>query len=225
MTIASIRRNRTMKQAYSSAFFHSIIGSAFVLALSVMGGDAFAQSPIATPAIDESLFKEGAVEQRETTFDAWHLRCQEIVKMRRRFCNLLSDVTDSDGKRRGSLLLATDDLGNPAVLIAITAPVRLDRPLTVKSGYSLPQKGRPPKVRYEKSLYVMDCDTSCKFLFAADSKLISALNEGADVTVSGYVARPLEEFWLLPMQKTDTFVLTIRGKGFADALKASTEIW
>lgn len=183
-----------------------------------------AQDSIATPAIDESLFKDGAVEQKEATYDAWHLKCQQIVKMQRRFCNLLSTVVDREGKEIGSVLLATDDTGNPAMMIAFGWPLRLDKPLLISP--ASPPVTSKKKGNYEKAVRATQCDGSCKFLFPADSQLIVALNAGEDIVLKGYRARPLDGApWFWPFAKTDAVELRIRGKGFAEALGASAEIW
>jgi len=187
---------------------------------------AAAQSAIATPAIDSSLFKDGAVEQKEATYGAWHLKCQQIVKMKRRVCNLLSSVLDKDGKQVGSVLLATDDTGNPAMMIAFGWPVRLDKPLLISAGTATTSSKKKSKGSYEKAVGAAQCDGSCKFVFPADSELIVTLNRGETISLKAYRSQPIAGTpWLWPLAKGDAADFRINGQGFAQALNASTEIW
>ncbi len=196
-----------------------------ILVAAGSGGPVCADVLLASPAIDESLFKDGIVEQRETQHGFWHLKCQQIVKMRRRYCNLLSSVVDKDGKSHGAILIATDDTGQPTIMLALTQPVRLDKPLLVSSTFEVPSKKNPVRVEYKKAVSATLCDISCKFLFAADSQLIFSLNAGKDVSVRVTAARTLQQRWFRPPIEGDAVTLTVHGNGFANALKASKQTW
>jgi len=199
------------------------------LAALVVGTGIAAQAqtpPLASPAIDESLFKDGAVQARESKFDAWYTKCQEIVKIKRRICNLLSTVNDGDGKAQGTVLVATTDNGAPAMMIALTGPILEDRPIIVQASYGVDtQKKKRVPVTFKNSVKALRCDPSCKFMLSFDPKLVYALNEGKNVTVLAPIPTPDQAATKKRKKKHDVSTLAISGTGFAAALKASTEPW
>lgn len=188
-------------------------------------GAVRAQDSLATPAIDASLFKDGAVQERETQFASWYLRCQEIVKLNHRVCNLLSRVVDKDGQGRGSILLATDDKGQPAILIALDQAIVSDRPIQLESSYSVESKKKPVVVEYKQSVASSNCDKSCKFVFYADPKLVFAMNEGRDISVKVFKAKASGQGKATKENKDDVVALVVRSDGFAGALKAAGAAW
>jgi invasion protein IalB len=207
-----------------------LLAVAMIVSSGVTGAPhmSFAQSTVVSPAIDTSLFKDGTVQERELKFGNWFLRCQEIVKLQRRNCNLLSAMIDKKGEQRGSILMATDEKGQPGIMVALTLPVRLDTPVVVRSSFSVTSTKKPKKtikVEYANKVIPTICDPSCKYLFAADPKLLFALNEGAEVEFEATQVNLTELTWLSLVGKGEALSLAVRGEGFADAVKASTERW
>ncbi|MDQ0445964.1 hypothetical protein [Methylobacterium aerolatum] len=200
---------------------------------------AFAQNPIATPAIDESLFKEGSIQLREFNSKAWYAKCQEIIKIKKRVCNLLSTLPGTDGRPDGSILIATTDAGVPAVMIVLAKDVAEGRPISVKSSNIAQIDGRAVKVEYNTVATSQQCDATCKYMFPLDSRLVFTLNAGEPASI--FV--PAEEPAPPPdpkaksrkqkhkaeknekVEKAAAPLYTILGDGFADALKASTQGW
>jgi invasion protein IalB len=202
-----------------------------VVGVSAIPSSAMAQAPqqgaapIATPAIDETLFKDGALQTREVRFDNWYAKCQEIVKVKRRICNLLSTIVDKDGAAQGSVLVATTDNGSPAMMIAISSPILKDKSINLKSNYSSKIDNKVVKVAYAHTADPSRCDPTCKVIIPLDPKLVFILNAGVELTVEVPYPAPLGQPYTAKGKK-DTFVpLIIRGEGFAAALKASTEGW
>lgn len=187
---------------------------------------AAADPPIASPAIDESLFKEGAIQLREFNSGAWYAKCQEIVKVKKLICNLLSSLPGQDGRPSGSILIATTDTGVPAVLIVLPKEVSLGRPISVKSSNLSSVEGRAVKVEYNTVASSPRCEETCKYMFPLDPRLVFTLNAGepASIFVPAEESPPSAK-----NKKKDKKVVpplyTIPGNGFAEVLKASTQGW
>lgn len=194
--------------------------------LNVTISAATADPPIASPAIDESLFKEGAIQMRQFNSGAWYAKCQEIVKVKKLICNLLSSLLNQNGDAGGSILIATTDTGVPAMMIALPREISLGRPISIKSSHLSSVDGRAVKVEYTAAASSVRCEETCKYIFPLDPKLVFNLNAGAPASI--FV--PTEEVQQMTsnQRKSKKVVLplyTIPGNGFADALKASTQGW
>ena len=209
----------------------NVVGSLLLASvLTVKAGIAQAEEPIATPAFDETLFKDGAVRMREQQFEDWHLKCQEVVKLRQRVCNLLSTLRDVQGQQRGSALVATNETGVPTMLIAVEVPIRQERPIVIESIFETPGRNKKPvKVRYKRSVKVARCDTNCKFIFPFETNLALALNSGSNLSVKASVPTTTS---IVPAQTSKTakgakkdLRLVVSANGFAEALKASLQAW
>lgn len=204
----------------------NIVRSMFcAVSLSIICGAVKAEEkPLASPAIDQSLFREGAIEERKEEFQYWHINCQEIVKIKRRVCNITSKIFNDDGKAVGSVLAATDDKGTPTLLIAVNGNTK-DSPITVETNYKSVRTGKKASIaNFKKKFRPVRCDPVCKFMFPFDNKLVYSLNEGNEIKVrinnddknGDFSSRNKK---LLPEN------LTIRGEGFSSALSASTNPW
>ncbi len=194
---------------------------------------ARAQDPLAKPAFDETLFKDGAIRMREQQFGAWYLKCQEIIKVRQRVCNMLSMINDSEGNALGSALIATNDAGEPTMMLSIAAPIHPDRPITLETSFETPgKKKKMVKVAHKRTVKAFRCDTTCKFIFPFESKLAFALNTGSDLSITTVVRAEPAAAGLKPSDNTSAktqkgapLALVVKATGFAAALTASTETW
>ncbi len=188
-------------------------------------GVASAQTPIATPAIDESLFREGAVQARQFDSGHWHANCREIVKIKKRICNLLGEMPSDGTVANGSILIATTDNGVPAVMIAIPQEVSRKQPISLTASNIGKVDGRVVKIDYSTVANVTECDATCKYMFPLDPRLVFVLNAGESATV--YVPREeaQQKVGSKKTKKEEKPVYTIPGEGFAEALKASTQGW
>lgn len=188
-------------------------------------GGANAQAPIATPAIDESLFREGAVQARQFDSGHWHANCREIVKIKKRICNLLGEMPSDGSVANGSILIATTDNGVPAVMIAIPPEVSRKRPISIKASNIGKVDGRVVKVEYSNVANLTECDTTCKYMFPLDPRLVFALNAGESAAVYVPGEETHQKVVSKKPNKEEKPVYTIPGEGFAEALKASTQGW
>lgn len=194
-------------------------------AILMSGGVASAQSPIATPALDESLFKEGAVQAKQFSSGRWHANCQEIVKVKKRICNLLAEMPGNGTVPNGSILIATTDNGVPAMMLAIPPEVSLQRSISLKASNIGKVDGQVVKIEYSTVASVTQCDSSCKYMFPLDPRLIYVLNAGEDAAVFVPAEEAAPRTAKKKVQQEEKPLYTIPGEGFAAALKASTQGW
>ncbi len=142
-----------------------LIGLAAAVAFAGGCNEGLAQTAVATPAIDTSIFKDGAVEDKKFKFDDWSANCRQIVKIKKRVCNLLSSVVDYRGDIGGSVIIASTDTGIPAMMIALPFEMAQEKPIAVRASSIGKVDGKVVKVEFETTSRPMICDTSCKYMF------------------------------------------------------------
>lgn len=199
--------------------------AAFYVLFAMPEHRANAQETVATPAIDASIFKDGAVEAREFKFDDWYAKCQQIVKIRKRVCNLLTAVSDGTGRVSGSVLIATTDAGIPAMLISLPRELSQEQSISIESSHIGKVDGKSVKVEFNNTVKPMMCDTSCKHMFPLDPRLVFILNAGESVKVTslGYILSNNPKSKKRINTKENTY--TVSGRGFAETLSAITQKW
>lgn len=190
-----------------------------------IGGTARAQTPIATPAIDESLFREGAIEARQFDSGHWHANCREIVKIKKRICNLIGEMPSSGSFVSASILIATTDNGVPAVMIAMPQEVSRGQPISIKANAITKADGRAIKIEYDTTAKLTECNTNCKYMFPLDPRLVFVLNAGESAAVYVLGEESRQKVSAKKSKKEERPVYTIPGEGFSEALKASTHGW
>lgn len=203
-------------------FFIGLLATVMAVALS---DAALAQATVATPAIDTSIFKEGAVEDRDFQFDDWHAKCRQIVKIKKRVCNLLSSLTDNLGQIGGSVIIASTDSGIPAMLIALPREITQEKPIAVASNTISKVDGKAVKIEFANTVSPMICDTSCKYMFPLDSRLVFILNAGEGMAVTAPAQVQVGKKYSKDNPKSLSKPYTISGRGFAQALVESTKPW
>ncbi|WP_449410902.1 hypothetical protein [Methylobacterium komagatae] len=197
--------------------------AAFVF--TICGDECLAQSAVATPAIDTSIFKDGAVEDKHFRFYDWAASCRQIVKIKKRVCNLLSNVVNYRGNAEGSVIIASTDTGIPAMMIALSHDLTEGKPIAVRASSIGRVDGKVVKVEFETTTRPMICDTSCKYMFPLDSRLIFILNAGDAVSIASPAQDEPKEKPRNDRPKQLIKSFTISGRGFADALSQSTKVW
>ena len=181
-----------------------------------------AEDGLSSPAIDPSVFRDGAVQSFEKTFGYWTAKCQEIVPLKRQFCNLLSGIYDVGQKQRGTILLATDDSGRPTLLLSVEVPLNVSIPLQIKARHSVEQGNGKKKSEYGEKVPAMVCDTTCKYMIPAASDLILAFNDAGDADIVVHQVDVSTTRAVGFMRKDNVLNLKVHGQGFAEALGAST---
>jgi invasion protein IalB len=202
-----------------------VIGLVATIAAVAWSHAASAQATVASPAIDTSIFKEGAVEDRDFKFEDWYARCRQIVKIKKRVCNLLSSLTDELGQVGGSVIIASTDAGIPAMLIALPREITQEKPIAVQSNTISKVEGKAVKVEFANTVSPMVCDTSCKYLFPLDSRLVFILNAGDGLAITAPAPPEAPKKSSKDKPKSLPKPFTISGRGFAQALSESTKPW
>ena len=54
-------------------------------------------APLTSIAIDPTLFREGAITRLAGTRGAWSYDCDEVARLKQRFCSLRTSVKAADG--------------------------------------------------------------------------------------------------------------------------------
>ncbi|QLP96432.1 MAG: hypothetical protein HZY79_02080 [Rhodoblastus sp.] len=108
------------------------------------------QFPLAAP-FDVSMYRDDAVRLVETVHGEWRVKCKEIIPLRRRFCNIMAPLRNTDGRVEGSFLISTDRSGKPGVLMRILTPLVVGRPTVVATRFEARAKARAVPVVYRKS--------------------------------------------------------------------------
>ena len=78
-------------------------------------------SSLTSVPIDPELFRDGAIKRFTGTRDGWSYVCDEVAKMKKRFCSLRTKLIDADGKVVAALTISTGEDGRPAALLRMSA--------------------------------------------------------------------------------------------------------
>jgi hypothetical protein len=136
-------------------------------------------------------------------------------------------LTDEVGQVGGSVIIASTDAGIPAMLIALPREITQDRPIAVESNTISKVEGKAVKVEFANTVSPMVCDTSCKYMFPLDSRLVFILNAGDGLAVTAPAPAPPVAGKKLSKDKPRSLSrpFAISGRGFAQALSESTKPW
>lgn len=131
------------------------------------------------------MFKEGTVQRTNGQFGGWSYVCDEIIKLRQRFCSLSSTAV-KDGQQI-KLTLSTSDTGIPAAALDLPTGVYLQDKITLTlDGAKKPAKTKKGKGAASdvKSLRMLTCDESaCHTVFPVEQGDIAALRAGGRILV------------------------------------------
>lgn len=202
----------------------STLACASIVMIITMCGVAWSQNELASPAIDTTIFKDGAVSLREFGFGKWHAKCQEILKIKKRVCNLLSNIYESDDIVVGSVLIATLDNGLPAVVLAFAPSKSKGEDISIDASDILRVDGKLVKVSYANVLKNTICDAGCKYMFPLDPRLVFLLNSGKSARVERLMGS-VEHSDSKRGHKVSKEKFYIDGNGFAKTLAETTKGW
>jgi hypothetical protein len=177
---------------------------------------ARADSDLTSPAIDRSIFKEGAVKSFQAKSGEWISRCDEIVQLKKRICNLVAAVRDDLGRDRGVVIVATDQSGKLNILIKLLTPIVVSAPIAVEASFPLKRERKGMMMNYRRYESPIVCSETCSFMFSADSRLLYALNQGEAAKIAALVTKG-EMNWsrIGPLERVE---LHFSGEGFSQAL-------
>ena len=178
-------------------------------------------SALASPAIDANLFRAGEVTRLQRDFGGWRMVCDEVKKLRQRFCSLRSFAYDSHGKPVADIVVSTADNGRPAALLTLPYGVSLTRPVAI---FTAPKGGKGKAARIDMRP-VMCADDGCKIVWALTGADIAALRGGADFHVVFAATPALNDFPgpVLVQRNAQVVDGRVIGAGFDEAVLASLQ--
>ena len=217
----------------------AVISINTALAVAQQSGPAAPGSvPFTSPAIDHTIYRDGEVRRSAETFAAWQLVCDEIARLRQRFCSLRTIARDASGAPVAALTVSTGEDGRPAALLRVpdhiaagtTVDVLLRAPETAhpatahtpskrQSGSGRSETDRPSRLRPAAC-----SDGACTLVWSLTAPQITALNSNAGLWLRYTAVLPLGELTnpALTLDRTTRAIsASIDAAGFAAAVEAS----
>lgn len=191
---------------------------------------------LASPGIDAEAFAPGAIRRYSQRHGAWTLRCEEIARLKRRFCDMRAE-----GAGAGftvSLTVTTSDAGEPAGLLRLPLGVALAAPITVAAQAQAPasapttakkpargKAAAPPGKDDATRLRILACEAAgCMTVWPVSRGQLAALAQGRPLVVAFQALKPVPVLASLdPWSQTVPLQASISGEGFAAAVEASTK--
>ena len=194
-----------------------IVLRAAAVASALAAPPALAQSgPLATPAVDRELYREGEVKRLDETFSGWRMECDDIRRLRQRFCSMRSRVFDGRGNPVADIVISTADTGRPAALVTLAYGTVLGE--TVNVSLAIPGKA-PQLVGRLVPLYC--AAEGCKIVWQLGPATITALRNGIDLAFN-FNSSPTPASFPGPRALPKVEVNgRLAGLGFSEALQAS----
>jgi invasion protein IalB len=188
---------------------------------SAVAGEEF----LATPAVDRTIYRDGEVRRLSATSGSWSVICDEVVRLRQRFCSLAALGRDATGEARVGLTISTADDGKPAALLRLPFGVVLRDGIEVivSPGAPTPSapKVRAPPAEPSIRLQVVTCDkTACLTAWSLTPFQLAALN-GAGAIKFRYRALLAGRLGMDIAQSGTPVEATVECLGFAEAVQAT----
>ena len=224
-----------------------MIRTILIVAL-VASGSARAQNAadtsLSSVAIDTTLFRDGAVKRFSGTHEAWSYVCDEVTKMKQRFCSLRTKITDNEGRIVAALTVSTGDDGRPAGLLRIGTTsfdetgveiLAVNEALPrVAASSSKATSASPPKPTAKAKpstpaitrLYPAACKVdTCEMVWTLTPEQIEALSSGSGLALRFRNATPGVSSLAnaLKASPRSAIQVAVSGRGFAAAVDASVK--
>ncbi len=222
----------TIRLLFAALLLAVFFGPLAALAQAPHGGaQAPAGDQLTSVAIDPSLFREGAIKRFSGTHEAWSFVCDEVAKMKKRFCSLRTTVKNEAGRVVAGLTVSTGEDGRPAALLRMAAASFNEAGIEVsaagagKSGGVNGAKGKPKPPAVTK-LYPAACRGDvCEMVWTLPADHIAALSAGAGLQLGYTTPTPGVSSLAGALKGTATqpVVVVVSGKGFAAAVDASVK--
>lgn len=197
----------------------------FLASASVEAGRAQSAEQFASPAIDRSVFKEGEVRRLRGEFKEWEAVCDEIPRLKQRFCSLFGQGKDKDGRTQLSIVVTTSDDGVPAAMLRLPLAVIRQQGVEVSAAPVVAankgDKAKRPEAPVR--LRIVDCDSvACTTVLRLTPGFVAALSSGGGLGVR--FALPRQEAAAPGGASVPQAIdATISGSGFAEAITATLE--
>lgn len=140
------------------------------------------ESPLASAAVDYTLYREGEVTRATASFGGWNVVCDEIRRLHQRFCSLKTALRDAEDHSIAEITVSTGDNGRPAALIRIALGSYIGKGLRLWVEPVATPKSKNPSRLPEHQLDLISCDAKgCTAIWSLLPAEISALNQGASI--------------------------------------------
>lgn len=205
-------------------------------------GQAASGDQLTSVAIDPSLFREGAIKRFSGTHDTWSYVCDEVAKMKKRFCSLRTTVRDGTGRVVAALTVSTGEDGRPAALLRMASASFDEKGIEVSAvvdaagaavaggksagaGGDGATKGKS-KMATATKLYPAACkDEVCQMVWTLPPDHIVALSSGRGLQLRYTTPKPgvSSLAGALKGAVAQPVVVVVASKGFAAAVEASVK--
>ena len=198
-----------------------LASSGCVVWLGLLAGGTAAkaqQSLLTSPAIDTQMFRPGEVARSERDYGRWRIVCDEVLRLRQKFCSLSSSAYDSQGLAQAAILVSTADDGSPAAIITLPLGMALRKPVMLGAG-----KAKSSQASAGRLVTPAFCaEDGCKIIWRLSAQDIAGLRNGADLRLSFVAAahQPGDDPFARHRQAA-LLNLTIHAAGFNDAVADS----
>ena len=187
--------------------------------------------PLTSAAIDATIFRPGEVKRFTARFGGWTVVCDEVTRLKQRFCSLRTKVVEADGVPVGNLTISTGQDGRPAALLellrarsesgievsaAIGVPV-----LAARSAKATPLKTKTAQVTFTRLRPVGCPSPICTFVWTLKSEQIAALNEGGGLKLLASAPAGAASVYDFAPPKPVSIAIVIAAEGFKDAVAVS----
>ena len=197
-------------------------------------------TPLTSVAIDPGLFRDGAIKRFSGTHEAWTYVCDEVAKMKKRFCSLRSHVIGPDGRVVAALTISTGEDGRPAALLAMAGSSFNETGIEVSAKVepTLAQHANKQQLSVDSAkpnksklaamrLYPAACQENiCQMIWTLPQEHIRALSSGVGLrlrfTPATAGVSPLAS--ALRQNSVDPIEAAIDARGFAAAVDASVKL-
>jgi hypothetical protein len=199
------------------------------------------RQPLSSAAIDPSIYREGEVKRFSETHGAWTVVCDEIARLKQRFCSLRSPIPLDDGRTAAVLTISTGQDGRPAAMLRMTADLvasgyvdvapAADTATNIAGPSSVGQKAGaaaakqkaklPPSIRVKP----VSCDKGvCTLIWTLTGDQIGALNTTRGLRLAATAAGELSSLATLSPEKSKLqkpVELMVVAHGFSEAVGTS----
>ena len=217
--------------------FAGAIACAFVAApfLAVVSSAQTAgePAPATSVAIDPTLYREGAIKRFSGERGQWNYVCDEVIKLKQRFCSLRTSARTPDGETVAGLTVSTGQDGRPAALLKMAAHTVSKNGIEVAALPAAPLAAAPvpgktaartkEKTQAVQRVYPASCaDGVCQLIWTLAAEQIAALNSGLGLKVRSALPSTASSLAAaLKQGEAKALEFTIAADGFAAAVDAS----
>jgi invasion protein IalB len=207
--------------------FERLLGLRLLVVASIAGifcvGSSRANE-LASPPIDVSILRDGEVTRTTGNFGAWTLVCDEVPRLRQRFCSLSTELRDTGGQIVATLIVSTGDDGRPAALLRAPFGVSIGSGLLfmieppTSAGASKTAEGTSRRLEFVR------CEQdACLAVWSLTAKEIIGLTAGGALRLrcKHIQSVPPFAFHVVTPQNSITVEAATPGGGFAEAVQAS----